>query len=264
MNDTVLVLLIAVLLGIIVGILLFVYNKYINTDENKAKEFIKSLKETILKICNEIIDNYHYTPSTSLEEVEKEVLEVIYDNVYDFIMDQLKSSDDPIVDIVAKLITKEFVINQINIIAQKSGIIKKIDETYIAKTYSDVDIETPSELSNAIEEKSEEIEAEDKKLEEEFSNSYLYNTEEVDSSDLPPAEEDNIPEEELEKLNPPKEDDQINTYNSDDDSEELIDESKLIAQNLSNGSVRFYTIDETGKKKRIPKSEAIALGYKEN
>ena len=88
------------------------------------------------------------------------------------------------------------------------------------------------------------IEAEDKKLQAEFSDQSQY-VEESNDSDLAPAEptiEDNS------DLNPPK--DEV-TYDDNSEGVEDIPEYEIISKTTATGKVYWYKVDANGKKTRI-------------
>jgi hypothetical protein len=104
---------------------------------------------------------------------------------------------------------------------------------------------------------------EDEELQEEYSDQTLY-VEDSSEFELPPAEEKEIPPEELAKIIPPVEEED-ETLDLEDDSVELIvDKAEIIKTTDKNGKELYYEIDENGRKNRISKATALQkLGEQE-
>jgi hypothetical protein len=178
-------------------------NKKSEENQKLASEFLSGLSDniesTIVSIINEAdIDKYN-----SLDELEIDILQKIYDETWNYLYVEIikASKNDIITAAVSKLINKEY-------------LIKFIDNTFKGNMFENVEAKWIDKFSKNNEQN-------DQELQNEFSGTD-YN-ENFDEDDLEPASEEEISEEELAKLNPPREDGE-EEYNSEDSSMEIVEE----------------------------------------
>ena len=107
----------------------------------------------------------------------------------------------------------------------------------------------------SIEECSDSIVEEDKKLEEEYSDKDQY-IETSNDDELAPAEDKSHTEEEIAAINPQREEEE--DFNVEDDSMEIVtDKKEIITAKSKTGQDLYYEVDVDGKKKRVSKEYAL-------
>ena len=107
----------------------------------------------------------------------------------------------------------------------------------------------------SIEEGSDSIVEEDKKLEEEYSDKDQY-IETSNDDELAPAEDKAPTEEEIAAINPQREEEE--DFNVEDDSMEIVtDKKEIITAKSKTGQDLYYEVDVDGKKKRVSKEYAL-------
>lgn len=217
-------------LCIIVLVIIIELKRY--SDKKKVEDFINGLGDKILEIILETINDINPKGFSNLENFRNIVLQNIYSAVWDYVAYTAEDAVevDQITRTVFKLIDKETVVDFIDNL--------EIDDL-IAKAYNKKDI---PELEEEVEE--------------DYSDQTQY-VEDVTEMELPPAEEKEIPEEELAKIIPPKDEEDEN-IDMEDDSMEIITDKKMIIKTMSkNGQELYYEVDENGKKSRVSKAYAL-------
>ena len=230
-------------IGLLVVILLVIFAiKYFSKDtkgKEEAEQFLKDLEDQLYNIILGIINNFDIADYKTLEEFEVTVLNTLYDGCWEFVEKKIKEADSKnlITVIAQKFLTKEYINKFIDYIMSDKGISEELVNIYGAYK---------------IENTSEALIEEDKRLEEEFSNEELYQDNINVDTDLEPASELEQPtDEELAELNPPSDDEE--EYSDDDTSVEEVTDY-IVSKKSSNGQERFYLVDgATGKKKQVSK-----------
>ena len=199
-------------------------------DKNLADEFLNGLRDVFYYKMLDIVEGFNIEEYDSLEEMEVSILRDIYETLYSYTEEKMKEAakEDIITAMALKVLSRQYIEAFLDKVMEETGIKSKIDE----------------KCGFLFEKKAEEIEAEDKKLQAEFSDQSQY-VEESNDSDLAPAEptiEDNS------DLNPPK--DEV-TYDDNSEGIEDIPEYEIISKTTATGKVYWYKVDANGKKTRI-------------
>lgn len=211
-------------------------------DKKAVQKFISGLEDKIFEITLETIKDIDPKQFDSFETFSKTVLNNVYIAVWDYVGYTAEEAVEvnQITKAVFKLIDKETVVKFIDALFESKDIYGAVQDTF---------------LSNKIENMPD-VEKEDKELQEEYSNQEMY-VENSDDFDLPLVEEKEIPAEELEKLNPPQEEEDENISIEDDSVEIITDKKEIITTKSKNGQTLYYEIDENGKKTRVSKEYAL-------
>lgn len=186
-------------------------------DKQAAEDFLNGLADNIYKMITKIINEIDLSKYDSLENLESDILKKIYDSVFDYIQSQLAEAANE--DILSALVLK---------VLDKDTIYKFIDKLINNK---DVNGQLTNLWdSNKIKEQSSDIENEDKELTEEYSDQTKY-ADKIDDKEnlqdsLPPAEEPVLTQEELNSINPQK--DEEEEYNPNDISMEIVEDDTYI------------------------------------
>ena len=207
---------IVILVLIIIAVVIRLKNKPITEEDQKsAQEFLEGLSDTFYQNIVDIINNIDFQNYQSLPELEVDVLNTVYDNTWNYVEEQLKdiSKTDVLTALALKILNKEYVEKFIDGIIEKYDINNKISEAW----------------NKYFSAKEKEVEEEDKKLQEQFSDDEKYITEESTPEDLPPVEKEEPSEEELKNIIPPSEEDP-NYDASVDDSVEVLDETTTVEE----------------------------------
>ena len=100
------------------------------------------------------------------------------------------------------------------------------------------------------------VNAEDKKLADEFSDQTKY-VEDGSDDELPPAKDPEYTEEDLANLNPPS--DTEEEYNENDPSMEIVEGGDIKSIKDKNGNTQYYEVKD-GKRRRVSKEYAASKG----
>ena len=228
-------------------IAIIVLNLISKNNKEKAKKFLEGLTEEITATAIDIIKGFNPNNYETIEEFELNVLNKVYDKLWDYVLHEIENGEEygVITKTIAKKIDKNFVIQFIDQIFTEKDIISVIQSTFVKEYVVNPD----------------KVEAEDKALIEEFSNTEEY-AEDVDKANLPIGENE-LTEEEKEiiaNLNPQTEEDK-EIVPEEDDSVEYEDEPKEVKVQIikgtdKNGKTLYYEITEDGKKHRVNKEYA--------
>ena len=234
-----------ILIGLVV-LLIFVFVIVMelrkSSDKKAAINFLQDLGDEILDVILRTISETSPKDFKSLEDFNNHLVEKIYNQVWDFITE--KASSDNVIDKVTKAVFTyvdgDTLVKFINDIMEQNGITDKIANDFAA--YS-------------IEECSDSIVEEDKKLEEEYSDKDQY-VETSNDDELAPAEDKAYTEEEIAAINPQREEEE--DFNAEDDSMEIVtDKKEIITAKSKTGQDLYYEVDVDGKKKRVSKEYAL-------
>ena len=234
-----------ILIGLVV-LLIFVFVIVMelrkSSDKKAAINFLQDLGDEILDVILKTISETSPKDFKSLEDFNNHLVEKIYNQVWDFITE--KASSDNVIDKVTKAVFTyvdgDTLVKFINDIMEQNGITDKIANDFAA--YS-------------IEEGSDSIVEEDKKLEEEYSDKDQY-IETSNDDELAPAEDKAPTEEEIAAINPQREEEE--DFNAEDDSMEIVtDKKEIITAKSKTGQDLYYEVDVDGKKKRVSKEYAL-------
>lgn len=214
----------------------------------KIEQFLDGLTAELVNVIVSTIKEASVEGIDTLEEFEAMILTRIYDNCWNYIKDKINYElDGTTIDLIMDNIDKDMVIKFIDKVLEKYGISERIHGQYASY-------------------KIEKIEEEglDKQLAEEYSDKEKYFTEEVTESDLEPAKDEEHTEEEKAALNPPKDEEDVDDYDAEDSSMELVldeekDVNKVVAIKDKNGNWRYYEVDSKGKKKQVSKDYALPI-----
>lgn len=196
---------------IIALMIFFIYRKYtfIEKDRVLLDQFLNSIQDIAKKHIIEAIENFDFNNiKGTFGELQAEFVQGMYDDIWDLCVaeiDKLKGNDDILYALLKKVITKE-----------------KIND-YVITLYSDETIqEKLSEIYNtALKDKFNEIEEEDKKLEQE---AIIYDMGEVsDKSHVKKLDPSKVPGAEEEEIIPPVEE-ESDVVSKDDPTIEVISE----------------------------------------
>ena len=232
---------------IIAAIVIFGIYLYLKTAKNKkntdaAQKFLDELKDALFATAENIVDSFDYSKYKNLEDAEKAILAEIYDGAWDYINQILMSSSNRVAKLAAKVLTKDMVVTYLQKLFEELGLIDSIGQKYAALNIS---------LN------SEAVVAEDQSLQDEFADQDKYN-EDTTEADLHAPEEEEIPDEELAKLNPAQDTDEV-VYSDDDESVETVS-STIVMKHDKNGKPLYYENDGLGSLKRVTKSYATKCG----
>ena len=234
-----------ILIGLIV-LLIFVFVIVMelrkSSDKKAAINFLQDLGDEILDVILRTISETSPKDFKSLEDFNNHLVDKIYNQVWNFIT--VKASSDDVIDKVTKAVFTyvdgDTLVKFINDIMEQNGIIDKIANDFAA--YS-------------IEEGSDSIVEEDKKLEEEYSDKDQY-VETSNDDELAPAEDKAPTEEEIAAINPQREEEE--DFDAEDDSMEIVtDKKEIITTKSKTGQDLYYEVDVDGKKKRVSKEYAL-------
>ena len=234
-----------ILIGLVV-LLIFVFVIVMelrkSSDKKAAINFLQDLGDEILDVILRTISETSPKDFKSLEDFNNHLVEKIYNQVWDFITE--KASSDNVIDKVTKAVFTyvdgDTLVKFINDIMEQNGITDKIANDFAA--YS-------------IEEHSDSIVEEDKKLEEEYSDKDKY-VETSNDDELAPAEDKDPTEEEIAAINPQREEEE--DFDAEDDSMEIVtDKKEIITAKSKTGQDLYYEVDVDGKKKRVSKEYAL-------
>lgn len=237
-----------IILVIISAISFYALSKRSENVREKIDEFLDGLATELVSIIFSTIKEVNVEGIDTLEEFEAIVIKNIYDNCWNYIKDKINYElDGTTIDLIMENIDKDMVIQFIDKVLEKYGVTERIQGQYASYKI----------------EKSE-TEKIDKQLAEEYSDNEKYFTDEVTESDLEPAKEEEYTEEEKALLNPPKEEEDVDDYDAEDDSMELVldeekDANKVVAVKDKNGNWRYYEVDSRGKKKQVSKEYALSI-----
>jgi hypothetical protein len=232
-----------VLLAIIIFIIVVKFKS--SSDKDKAKKFIENLADNLVQIMISTIGRYSPEDFEILEDFENTILSSIYEETWDYISGI--AEEDVELDIltksVFKYIKKDAVVDFVNELIMNRNMTKDIEDIY--GSYA---------ISNSN------IEEEDKKLEEEYSDDSMYLEslgDDITIEDVEgPVEEPVHSKEELESIIPPRDEDE--EFNIEDDSMEIIvDKKEIVSIKAKNGQILYYELDKNGKKKRVSKDYAM-------
>lgn len=201
---------IVILIMIIIAIVIRMKNQPSSFDKEAANNFLEGLSNVFYKKMMEIINNIDFSLYNSLEELETSVLSDIYATIWSYVETELSKAveNDILTAMVLKVLNKDFIDKFIDKIINNASISEKVENAWNAHV-----IETTKET----------IEEECKKVEYKFSDEKAFYSE-CNKSDLPPAEENEVPEEELKKLNPQKDVEEVEYDPETDDSVEVIED----------------------------------------
>jgi hypothetical protein len=232
-----------VLLAIIIFIIVVKFKS--SSDKDKAKKFIENLADNLVQIMISTIGRYSPEDFEILEDFENTILSSIYEETWDYVS-EIAEEDvglDILTKSVFKYIKKDAVVDFVNELIMNRNITKDIEDIY--GSYA---------ISNSN------IEEEDKKLEEEYSDDSMYLEslgDDITIEDVEgPVEEPVHSKEELESIIPPRDEDE--EFNIEDDSMEIIvDKKEIVSIKAKNGQILYYELDKNGKKKRVSKDYAM-------
>lgn len=206
-----------------------------------AKSFLDGLSNELLSCIIDIIKKFPVKEYKTYDEFEIDILASIYENTWEYT--KAKLEEELGVDNITVKIVKS--INQDKVIKFINGLIEKENiNALILNTYGSYKIENDNS------------EEQDKELEEKYSDESQY-VESLDTDSLPDKEEEVHTEEEINKLNPQR--DEEEKFDVEDDSMEVVvDKPEIISKLDKNGNTLYYEVSSDGKKKRVTKEYALA------
>ena len=224
---------------IIAALLAYKYFKDQKNGKEEAQKFLKELEEQMYLIIIECINSLDFHSFQNFEEYEKRVLAIVYQGCWDFVNKKIEEAEnkDLLSTIAKKFLTQEYVESFIDQVLVSRDVNDTLMNVYGADAIQSMD--------NSVEEK----------FTEEFSDEEKYYIEEAKPEDLPPVEEVEHTEEEIEALNP--------QTDEGDDLEDAVEEVKDRIIKITNkaGKVMYYLEDgTTGKRKIVSKQYALESG----
>lgn len=174
----------AVLICIIIAIAIRLKTNPSGLNKDAATKFLEGLADTFYEKIMEIINNIDFSKYNSLVELEAGILSDIYDTIWEYVESQLQeaSKTDILTALALKVLNKDFVDSFVDNILSQYNINEKLEAAW----------------AEHFEEKTTELESVSD--ESEFTGSDY--VEESSDEDLAPAQEEEVSEEELAKLNP--------------------------------------------------------------
>lgn len=208
----------AVLICIIIAIAIRLKTNPSGISKDAATKFLEGLADTFYEKIMEIINNIDFSKYNSLVELEAGILNDIYDTVWEYVESQLQeaSKSDILTTLALKVLNKDFVNSFVDNIISQYNINEKLEAAW----------------AEHFEEKTAELEA--TADESEFTGSDY--VEEASDTDLAPAQEEEVSEEELAKLNP-----------QTDDGIELDPETNAAVEVVEDED--DVTVDKNGRKR---------------
>ena len=139
--------------------------------KEEAKKFLEELENLIYTQIINIINTFDITKYQTIEDMESDILNTIFSEVWNFIEAKLEqaSKEDLLSAVALKFLNKEFVYEFIQKILDQYKIMENLDEQYKA---------------NAISLMESEMLKEDKELAIQFSNTEEYNVEEISHKEI--------------------------------------------------------------------------------
>lgn len=208
-----------ILICIIVAIVIRYKSNPSAIDKESAKKFLDGLSDTFYDKIMEIINNIDFSKYNSLVELEADVLNTIYETIWNYVEEELKDAakTDILTALALKVLNKDFV--------------DKFVEDLINKLNIEWKLEAAWSKNHNFDDKVKEIQNND--VSEFTGNDYV---EDSSSVELEPATEEKIPEEELKKLIPQSDDEEVLDPENDNSVEVVDDDSNV-------------TIDSKGRKR---------------
>ena len=227
-------------IAIIIAILLVSICKHKKSNKI-AKSFLEGLSDELLSSIIDVIKKVPAKEYKTYDEFELAILTNIYEDTWEYTKNKLEA------ELGAENITAKIVksIDQDKLIKFIDGLIEKENiNTLIMNTYGSFKIEN------------DDSEKQDKELEEKYSDESQY-VETLDTDSLPSSEEEVHTEEEINNLNPQR--DEEEKFDIEDDSMEVVvDKPEIISKLDKNGNTLYYEVSSDGKKKRVTKEYALA------
>ena len=227
---------IGVVIIIIAGLFAYRYFKNQKNGKEEAQQFLKELEEQMYLIIIECINSLDFHSFKNFEEYEKQVLAIVYQGCWDFVNKKIAEADnkDLLSTIAKKFLTQEYVEKFI----EELLVTREVNETMVNMYGADAILTMDN--------------SEEEKFATEFSDNEQYFAEEATIEDLPPVEEVEHTEEEIEALNP--------QTDEGDDLEDAVEEvnDRIIKITNKAGKVMYYLEDGvSGKRKQVSKQYAL-------
>ena len=221
---------------IIAGLFAYRYFKNQKNGKEEAQQFLKELEEQMYLIIIECINSLDFHSFKNFEEYEKQVLAIVYQGCWDFVNKKIAEADnkDLLSTIAKKFLTQEYVEKFI----EELLVTREVNETMVNMYGADAILTMDN--------------SEEEKFATEFSDNEQYFAEEATIEDLPPVEEVEHTEEEIEALNP--------QTDEGDDLEDAVEEvnDRIIKITNKAGKVMYYLEDGvSGKRKQVSKQYAL-------
>lgn len=221
---------------IIAGLFAYRYFKSQKNGKEEAQQFLKELEEQMYLIIIECINSLDFHSFKNFEEYEKQVLAIVYQGCWDFVNKKIAEADnkDLLSTIAKKFLTQEYVEKFI----EELLVTREVNETMVNMYGADAILTMDN--------------SEEEKFATEFSDNEQYFAEEATIEDLPPVEEVEHTEEEIEALNP--------QTDEGDDLEDAVEEvnDRIIKITNKAGKVMYYLEDGvSGKRKQVSKQYAL-------
>lgn len=241
----------SILIGLVIlvvagGVIYLAFSQSKNKETvAKADEFLKGLSEKLIDLAIQTAETFDPSKYTDFLDFEKDVLNSIYDVSWDYIQTYIATYSDEqgnrLAAAIIKMIDKDYVINFIKDLLDGDGFFVNLNNRFSATKIE--------KLENVVN-------AEDKKLADEFSDQTKY-VEDGSDDELPPAKDPEYTEEDLANLNPPS--DTEEEYNENDPSMEIVDGGEIKSIKDKNGNIQYYEVKD-GKRHRVSKEYAASKG----
>lgn len=233
----------SIIVVLAIACFLFVIIKFnTNSKQNEAIEFLNKFADTITKdLVDQVIKEniYIFSAATSKEEVVDRIVNQLYVASWKFFDQQIEVAvkDGKLNPAIANYITIEFADKFVQKLVDQINLKDQIEAKY-------------NEINGEVESEFARMEAEDKALQEKFSDSEEYNTGEIDKyNDLEKAEEGKVyvnnEDGTVDQIDRPEDNEDDVLYTVEDESVEYIGEDGLTDSEREAG-VYF---DKAGRKR---------------
>lgn len=211
-------------------------------DGKDAEKFLDDLTDKILAVTLETINDMSAEGFTDFADFNQNLIINVYNATWDFVRFTAEEAEEvnEITKAVLKLIDKNTVEKFVNNLIEEEKITDKVYNKF---------------ASDKIQ-----VLLDQNEVEETYDENEYFTDEVVNPEDLEPAKEKEYTEAELEeiaKLIPPTDEENEFVDLEDDSVEILVDKKEILAQKASNGQMRYYEIDQDGKKTRVTKEYAM-------
>jgi hypothetical protein len=170
--------------GIVAAFCMHLYGA--NKNKQEAVDFLENLANSIYKDMLKLIVSDPDIFKEPLDVAENKILNTIYDTTWDRLNSYLYTAKEngKISDAILLVMNRKFVDKFMDALIERFNIKGEIKKVWESKQTVVTDV-----VSEIDEDFVEKVEAEDKALQEKFSDETLYNIEEIDEKDLEPVKE---------------------------------------------------------------------------
>ena len=195
------------LVALMVGLFLYLRYKSQPTEADKlrAEDFLNGLRDHVLASIAEILKDFDYSSYTDFAQLEYDLITKVSDTCNGYIQEELAKSTDILSTMVLKVLQSGMIEEFVRQCMEHMKVDKAAEAVLADKIaeYQEIAIEMEAQYKAAYADPTK----------------YVENPEDIVYEDPTPEV---IPEEELNKLNPQR--DEEESYNAEDDSMEIVEE----------------------------------------